>query len=315
MKRLFFLVFVLVSIANSGNAQFQKLYNEEYFMCLKPLIGSLRGSSNLTEGINPNLDLQSRGWVWGLDWVNAEWADVDGFLVPKLQVPIKVRSMSAKTNKGLFTSDGTYFPKNPAVDLSDKADAPFSYLDFGLDFYYSPYSYQMGTTIITPKCGLGMDIGRHSYELDLSKYIGKEGTYAGLQNDINASYSPFYSYTFWEDLYGFNLGCYFSVGKRVFIDAGWEYYPVGLVAQAMGNSINSIWNTNSISQKSNSTKLSRFALEGQFRIVSWVSAVVKYEYSNYNFECSSFNIGDLKINQKYSNLMFGVTLEGPQLDD
>ena len=311
LKILFFSLTTMMFF--QGQAQFSKIEETDYYMSFEPVFGSLRGTSNITNGVNPNLTLKSQGTLFGIDWVSSRWDEVDGErLVPKLQFPIKIRYMKSKDMKGLKTSDGTCFPEEARSDPKDKPWAPFNYLDFSFDFYYSPFYYKTNNFIITPKFGLGLDLARHDYNVDLSKFLGKEGTDSTLGAYINDSYSPFYTYTFWEDLYGINLGSYVNVGKRVLIDAGWEYYPGRLMTKAVGNTINSIWNAVPGHSKSRSSKLSRFTIKGQVRIVSWVSVFVKYENSNYKFE-GPIICGDQKFYQRYSNLLFGVTLGGPKM--
>lgn len=313
MMKKFTFLFAIISIAYSSSAQFEKLTDSKYYMIIKPMMGSLSGSSDFASGINPNLTLESRGLLWGVDWTSTRWAEVDECFVPKIQVPIKFRYMRAGNMKGLKTSDGSYFPDEARVDPKDKPWAPFNYLDFSIDFYYSLYSFKAGNVIITPRLGLDIDIARHDYDLDVSTYLGKEGTIDNLQGVINSSYSPYYSYTFWEDLYGINLGSYFNIGRRVFIDAGWEYLPGRLMTKAIKNSINTNWDGAAGTAESKSTKLRKITIEAHYRIISWFSVFAKYENSKYQFEGPTFT-GDQKYYQKYSNLMFGITLGGPKLD-
>jgi hypothetical protein len=314
MKQRITLFCVAMIITCSSFAQFTKMKESKYYMDFEPVIGSLSGSSDISNGINPNQTLKSKGFLYGIDWVSARWVDVDGVWVPKLQIPMRFRTMRAANNKGLSTSDGTVFPEEASSDPKDKPTSPFTYFDFSIDLYYSPFCFKKGSVIITPKFGLGVDIGHHSYNLDVSKFIGKEGTYTNLQTEIDASYSSFYSYTFWEDLYGINLGTYVNLGNRLLFDAGWEYYPGRLMTKAMGNTINSIWNARVGTGKSKSSKLSRFSVEAQYRIKSWFSAFIKYENSNYQFEGPIYN-SDQKFYQKYSNILFGITLGGPKLEN
>jgi hypothetical protein len=313
MIKKFTFLFVMVSIAYLGSAQVQKLTDAKYYMYFKPVIGSLRGSSDLTRDINPNFTLESRGLLMGIDWVSGRWTEVDEALVPKIQVPIKIRYMGAKDMKGLKINDGTCFPEEPGADPKDNPRKPFDYLDFSFDLYYSPISFKFGSTVLTPKIGIDIDLARHEYDIDVSKFLGKEGTYANLQADINNSYSSFYSYAFWEDILGFNAGLYINLGKRVFVDLGYEYYPVRLMTKQIGNSINTNWDAMPGTAASESTRISKFNIEGQFRIVSWFSAFARYEYANYKYSGPHFvTSGDFY--QKYSNLMFGVTLGGPKMD-
>ncbi|NTW33363.1 MAG: hypothetical protein HGB12_12200 [Bacteroidetes bacterium] len=313
MKTRILLLSVIIITSYQGFAQLGKIDDTKYFMSFEPVIGSLSGKSNISEGINPNLTLESKGLVYGVDWVSARWAEVDdGFLVPKLQIPMRFRYMRSGSD-GLSTSDGTYFPEEARSDPKDKPWVPFNYFDFSIDLYISPYYYQTGSVIITPKFGVGIDLGHHDYNIDLSKFLGKEGTVSNLGDDINASYSPFYTYTFWEDLYGINVGSYFNISQRVLIDAGWEYYPGRFMTKLMKSTIHSIWNAVPGTGESKHSKLSRFSVKGQVRIISWVSAFVKYENSNYKFEGPIIG-GNQKFYQKYSNLLLGITLGGPSLN-
>lgn len=312
MKKFTFLI-AIISITSLSSAQINKLTNTEYYMYIKPVLGSLSGSTNLTRDINPNYTLESRGLLMGIDWVNGLWTDVDDIFVPKILVPFKIRYMGAQDMKGLKMSDGTYFPEVVRPDSKDKPWKPFNYLDFCLDFYYSPYSFQFGTILLTPKIGLDYDLARHDYNIDLSKFLGKEGTYDNLPDVINNSYSSCYTYTFWEDILGFNVGCYFSFGKRVFIDLGYEYYPLRFMTKQTGNSIYKNWNTVAGTYKSESANISKFNIEGHFRIDNWFSAFARYEYANYKYSGPLLlTSGDFY--QKYSNLMLGVTIGGPKLD-
>lgn len=314
MKSKILLLSVIIITSFQSKAQFGKINESKYYMSFEPVVGSLKGTSNIMAGVNPNLTLKEKGFLYGIDWVSARWANVEsGYLVPKVLVPIKIRTMRSSDNKGLSTSDGTYFPEEPAVDSKDKATSPFTYFDASIDFYYSPFYIKAGPAIISPKIGFGVDIARHRYNIDLSKYIGKEGTNTGLPDVISSSYSPFYSYSFWEDLYGFNIGSYLNFGKRVMVDAGWEYYPLRFMTKLAGKTIHTNYNAVPAEAESKSSKLSRVSVKAQVRVVSWISLFVKFEHSGYKFE-GPILLGDQKFYQKYSNLLFGVTFGGPKLD-
>ena len=312
MKTRLFSLIVFIFSFIAAKAQLEKIDNTDYYMSFEPVMGTLRGTSDFTTGVNPDLTLRSKGFLYGIDWVSARWGMVDGdILVPKVQCPIRIRSMKAGDN-GLQTSDGTFFPLEAATDPEDKATPPFNYFDMSVDLYLSPYYFKAGPAVITPKFGLGMDLANHKYNIDLSKFQGKPGTNTAIDGKIAGSYSPYYYYSFWEDLYGINLGTYVNMGQRLMVDISWEYYPARFMTKMIGNTINTIWDANLNSYESVSSKHRRFSVKAQYRIISRMSVFMKLENSKYQFEGTTV-LGTQPFYQKYSNLMFGITLGGPKM--
>jgi hypothetical protein len=64
----FFSCFFLLSTAQVG------LVDEcAYFFTLKPMLGSLSTTTDITQGINKQYDVQSKGLYYGADLLNASW--------------------------------------------------------------------------------------------------------------------------------------------------------------------------------------------------------------------------------------------------
>lgn len=308
-KILFFYLILLVQF--SSYAQPKKLDDTKYGMSIHPFCGFLNGNTNFTQSVNPNQNVLTNGFYYGLDWVNTRWKSVDKKMgVPLIQVPIKIKYLRSN-DKNTTLTDGTILPFEDYSSIGEDPKSPYTFFSFGIDFYYSPFFIKVNNFIFTPKIGFGGDLGYHSYNVDLSKFIGKEGTNSGLQNYINDSYSPFINYTFWEDLYGFNIGAYLHITRYFMFDIGWEYYPIRLMTKFIGNTINMNYDAIPYTYKSSSSSLSRLNMSGQLIIRSGFSIFARWEYSGYKF-AGPIIMGNEPFYQKYSNISLGITIGSPR---
>jgi len=310
------LIGIMSIISVYCNAQVGLVNHCEYYMSVRPALGYLTTSSDISNGANSKLNQEGKGLSYGLDWDNATWTYVEGtYLVPQIQVPVKLRYMSAGSN-GLMMSDGTVLPSR--VTQGSKSPA-FSYLDFGVNLYYCPVYFGLGDVVISPRFGVGIDLAKHDYEIDLSKFIGKDGTNPNLQNQLNAI-SPldgFYGVSFWEDLYGINLGTYINIGPYITFDGGWEYYPIRFMRKRVGMSIKQDFGDNSVSTPASKAMLSRLAFEARYNISSTVAVFVRYESSDYEYGAvggistgGGVLLDKNDFNQKDYNLLFGLAIGG-----
>lgn len=203
--------------------------------------------------------------------------------------------------------------------LTNKNDPAFYNMDLGLCLTYSPIYMRLGEFVISPKIGFGFDFAKHNYEIDFSKFLGLEGTTPDLQTQINGVLpaQPIYSISFWEDLYGFNLGTYINIGSRLIIEAGWEYYPIRGIIKNVGNSSYDDFGGDNYMETTGalSARLSRLAVEARLNILTNVAVFAKYESSNYTFgfdggiSTGTGKLLDKKVfNQLDYSLLFGIAV-------
>ena len=300
----FFSCFFLLSTAQVG------LVDEcAYFFTLKPMLGSLSTTTDITQGINKQYDVQSKGLYYGADLLNASWTYVEGaYLVPQIQVPVRIRYMQTDD---LHISDETAMPnvENPA----------FYHLNLGLQLQYSPIYFRLGNVLFTPKVGIGFDLAKHNYNLNLAAFVGKEETSADLQAKINAiaPENPVYRVDFWEDVYGFNLGAYINLGTRFIVEGGWEYYPLRFIIKKTGLSMYDDFGEEGYMDSSPAflTKLNRWNVELRWNILTNVAAFAKYESSYYKYgieggiEDEGIRLLDKEIYTQVNNaIVFGVAV-------
>ncbi|MBN1463243.1 MAG: hypothetical protein JXQ69_02475 [Paludibacteraceae bacterium] len=300
----FFGCFFLLSSAQVG------LVDEcAYFFTFKPMLGSLNTTTDITQGVNKQYDVQSKGFYYGADLLNASWTYVEGaYLVPQIQVPLRIRYIQTDD---LHFSDGTAMPvaANPA----------FYHLNLGLQLQYSPIYFRLGNVLFTPKVGIGFDLAKHNYNHNLAAFVGKEGTSADLQAKINAiaPESPVYRVSFWEDVYGFNLGAYINLGTRFIVEGGWEYYPLRFIIKKTGLSMYDDFGKEGYMDSSPAflAKLNRWNVELRWNILTNVAAFAKYESSYYKYgieggiEDEGIRLLDKEIFTQVNNaIVFGVAI-------